>query len=54
MVTNFRQKGNSLLAFLNKQLIIIIRVTKSRTMRLAGHVISIGEKSNAYRLLLRK
>jgi len=31
-----------------------MRVIKSRTMRLAGHVISTGEKSNAYRLLVRE
>jgi hypothetical protein len=29
----------------------IIRMIKSRRMRLAGHVARIGEKRNAYRLL---
>jgi hypothetical protein len=30
----------------------IIRIIKSRRMRLAGHVARMGEKSNAYRLLV--
>jgi hypothetical protein len=30
----------------------IIRIIKSRRMRLAGHVARIGEKRNAYRLLV--
>jgi hypothetical protein len=30
----------------------IIRIIKSRRMRLAGHVARMGEKRNAYRLLL--
>jgi hypothetical protein len=29
----------------------IIRIIKSRTMRLAGHVARMGENRNAYRLL---
>jgi hypothetical protein len=32
----------------------IIRIIKSRRMRLAGHVVRKGEKRNVYRLLLRK
>jgi hypothetical protein len=32
----------------------IIRIIKSRRMRLAGHVARIGEKINAYRLLVGK
>jgi hypothetical protein len=32
----------------------IFRIIKSRTMRWAGHVARIGEKRNAYRLLVRK
>jgi hypothetical protein len=32
----------------------IIRIIKSRRMRWAGHVARIGEKRNAYRLLLGK
>jgi hypothetical protein len=32
----------------------IIRILKSRRMRWAGHVARIGEKRNAYRLLVRK
>jgi hypothetical protein len=32
----------------------IIRIMKSRRMRWAGHVTRIGEKRNAYRLLLGK
>jgi hypothetical protein len=32
----------------------IIRIIKSRRMRLAGHVARMGEKRNAYRLLVRK
>jgi hypothetical protein len=32
----------------------IIRIIKSRRMRLAGHVAGIGEKRNAYRLLVGK
>jgi hypothetical protein len=32
----------------------IIRIIKSRKMRWAGHVARIGEKRNAYRLLMRK
>jgi hypothetical protein len=32
----------------------IIRIIKSRRMRWAGHVARIGEKSNAYRILVRK
>jgi hypothetical protein len=32
----------------------IIRINKSRRMRWAGHVARIGEKRNAYRLLLGK
>jgi hypothetical protein len=31
----------------------IIRIIKQRRMRLAGHVVRIGEKRNAYRLLVR-
>jgi hypothetical protein len=30
----------------------IIRVIKSRRMRLAGHVAQMGEKKNAYRILV--
>jgi hypothetical protein len=30
----------------------IIRMTKSRTMRWAGHVARMGEKMNAYRILV--
>jgi hypothetical protein len=32
----------------------IIRVIKSRRMRWAGHVAQMGEKRNAYRILVRK
>jgi hypothetical protein len=32
----------------------IIRMIKSRRMRWAGHVAWIGEKRNAYRILVRK
>jgi hypothetical protein len=32
----------------------IIRMIKSRTMRWAGHVARMGEKRNAYRLLVGK
>jgi hypothetical protein len=32
----------------------IIRITKSRRMRWAGHVARMGEKRNAYRLLVGK
>jgi hypothetical protein len=32
----------------------IIRIIKSRRMRWAGHVAGMGEKSNAYRLLVGK
>jgi hypothetical protein len=32
----------------------IIRMIKSRKMRLAGHVVRVGEKRNAYRILVGK
>jgi hypothetical protein len=32
----------------------IIRITESRSMRWAGHVARMGEKRNAYRLLVGK
>ena len=32
----------------------IIRVTKSRRLRLAGHVVRMGERSGAYRVLVGK
>jgi hypothetical protein len=32
----------------------IIRIIKSRRMKWAGHVAQIGEKRNAYRLLVEK
>jgi hypothetical protein len=32
----------------------IIRIMKSRRMRCAGHVAQMGEKRNAYRLLVGK
>jgi hypothetical protein len=32
----------------------IIRIIKSRRMRLAGHAARMGEKRNAYRLLMRR
>jgi hypothetical protein len=32
----------------------IIRITKSRKMRWAGHVTRMGEKKNVYRLLVGK
>jgi hypothetical protein len=32
----------------------IIRIIKSRRIRWAGHVARMGEKRNAYRLLVRK
>jgi hypothetical protein len=32
----------------------IIRIIKSRRMRWTGHVARMGEKRNAYRLLVRK
>jgi hypothetical protein len=32
----------------------IIRMIKSRRMRWKGHVARIGEKRNAYRILVRK
>jgi hypothetical protein len=34
--------------------ICIIRIIKSRRMRWAGHVVQMGEKWNAYRLLEEK
>jgi hypothetical protein len=33
---------------------IIIRIIKSRRMRWAGHIARMGEKRNAYRLLVGK
>jgi hypothetical protein len=33
---------------------LIIRIIKSRRMRWAGHVARMGEKRNAYRLLVGK
>jgi hypothetical protein len=33
---------------------IIIRMIKSSRMRWAGHVVRMGEKKNAYRILMRK
>jgi hypothetical protein len=32
----------------------IIRVTKSRRLRLAGHVVRMGERNGAYRVLVGK
>jgi hypothetical protein len=32
----------------------IIRIIKSRRMRLAGHVARMGKKTNAYRILIGK
>jgi hypothetical protein len=32
----------------------VIRMIKSRRMRLAGHVARMGEKRNAYRILVGK
>jgi hypothetical protein len=32
----------------------IVRIMKSRRMRLVGHVARMGEKTNAYSLLMRK
>jgi hypothetical protein len=32
----------------------IIRMIKSRRMKWAGHIARMGEKKNAYRLLVRK
>jgi hypothetical protein len=32
----------------------IIRIIKSRRMRLVGHVARMGEKRNAYRILVEK
>jgi hypothetical protein len=32
----------------------MIRIMKSKRMRLAGHVTRVGEKRNAYRLLVGK
>jgi hypothetical protein len=32
----------------------IIRIIKSRRMKWAGHVVRMGEKRNAYRILLGK
>jgi hypothetical protein len=32
----------------------IIKITKSRTMRWAGHVARVGKKKNVYRLLVGK
>jgi hypothetical protein len=32
----------------------IIRIIKSRKMRLAGHIALMGEKRNGYRLLVGK
>jgi hypothetical protein len=34
--------------------LLIIRIMKSRRMRWAGHVARMGEKRNAYRLLVGK
>jgi hypothetical protein len=33
---------------------IVIRVVKSRKMRLVGHVAQMGEKKDAYRILVGK
>jgi hypothetical protein len=35
-------------------IIIITRIIKSRRMTMAGHVTRMGEKRNAYRLLVGK
>jgi hypothetical protein len=35
-------------------MIFIIRMIKSRRMRWAGHVARVGEKRNAYRILVGK
>jgi hypothetical protein len=35
-------------------IIVIIRIIKSRRMRWAGHIARMGEKKNAYRLLVGK
>ena len=32
----------------------IIRVIKSRSMRWAGHVVRVGDRNDAYRVLVRK
>jgi hypothetical protein len=37
---------------LNKEAACIIRMIKSRRMRWAGHVARMGEKRNAYRILV--
>jgi hypothetical protein len=40
--------------FENRVLRRIIRIIKSRRMRWSGHVARMGEKRNAYRLLVGK
>jgi hypothetical protein len=40
--------------FMMRTLSYIIRMIKSRRMRWAGHVAHVGEKRNAYRILVGK
>jgi hypothetical protein len=42
------------LQFLNAYYYYLIRIIKSRRMRWVGHIARIGEKRNAYRLLVGK
>jgi hypothetical protein len=50
---NANRKGKWFLALV-KIYLLIIRIIKSRRMRWAGHVARMGEKRNAYRLLVGK
>jgi hypothetical protein len=43
------EEFHNLFSFLN-----VIRMTKSRSMKRAGHVAEMGEKRDAYRLLVEK
>jgi hypothetical protein len=59
--TNSRSRNISVVVFLHididtptYSLASIIRITNSRRMRWAGHVARIGEKRNAYRVLVGK
>jgi hypothetical protein len=42
------------LVLIQSRVFLLIRIIKSRKMRWAGHVARMGEKRNAYRLLVGK